>query len=69
MQEVRHDKIRVSYIMPGSVATDFEGQNPGSARLDDPAEDIAQIVLDLLNSPERTLVSRVEVRPSRPVKR
>ena len=30
MQEVRHDDIRVSYIMPGSVATDFGG--PPAAR-------------------------------------
>ncbi|MGH7460169.1 MAG: SDR family oxidoreductase [Longimicrobiales bacterium] len=69
MQEVRHDKIRVSYIMPGSVATDFDGLNPGSASWMIQTEDIAQIVLDLLSLPERTLVSRVEVRPSRPVKR
>jgi len=69
MQEVRYDGIRVSYIMPGSVATEFEGMNPGSADWMIQPEDIAQIVMDLLSQPERTLVSRVEVRPSRPVKR
>ena len=69
MQEVRYDGIRVSYIMPGSVATEFEGMNPGSADWMIQPEDIAQIVIDLLSQPERTLVSRVEVRPSRPVKR
>jgi 3-oxoacyl-[acyl-carrier protein] reductase len=67
MQEVRHEGVRVSYIMPGSVATDFS--HPGGAS-DDAwkigAEDIAAIVMDLLATPERTLPSRVEVRPSRP---
>ncbi len=66
MQEVRHDGIRVSYIMPGSVATDFDGMSRGSADWKVQPEDIAQIVTDLLNSPARTLPSRVEVRPSRP---
>lgn len=69
MQEVRHDGIRVSYIMPGSVATDFDGMSPGSADWMIQPEDIAQIVIDLLSLPARTLASRVEVRPSRPVKR
>ncbi|MEX1183925.1 MAG: SDR family oxidoreductase [Gemmatimonadota bacterium] len=67
MQEVRHDGVRVSYIMPGSVATDFS--HPSSGAGDDwkvQPEDIAQIVMGLLRMPERTLPSRVEVRPSRP---
>jgi 3-oxoacyl-[acyl-carrier protein] reductase len=71
MQEVRHDGVRVSYIMPGSVATDFSHPS-GSGRDEDAwkvqPEDIAQIVMDLLATPERTLPSRVEVRPSRPKK-
>jgi 3-oxoacyl-[acyl-carrier protein] reductase len=69
MQEVRYDGIRVSYIMPGSVATEF---GAGGGVDDDwkvQPEDIAQIVLDLLAFPERTLPSRVEVRPSRPPRR
>jgi 3-oxoacyl-[acyl-carrier protein] reductase len=69
MQEVRHDGVRVSYIMPGSVATDFSHPEnrtkPGDEWKVQP-EDIAQIVMDLLRTPERTLPSRVEVRPSRP---
>lgn len=67
MQEVRHDGIRVSYIMPGSVATGFSHPRPGTG--DDwkvRPEDIAAIVLDLLRTPARTLPSRIEVRPSRP---
>ncbi len=67
MQEVRYQGIRVSYIMPGSVATEFS--HP-SGRTDDgwrvQPEDIAQIVMDLLAFPARTLPSRVEVRPSQP---
>ena len=64
MQEVRHDGIRVSYIMPGSVAT--PGFSSGEADWKIQPEDIGKIVLDLLATPDRTLPSRVEVRPSRP---
>ena len=67
MQEVRHDGIKVSYIMPGSVNTEFGGDSPS----DDKAwqltpADIAQVVLDLLHHDERSLPSRVEIRPSKP---
>lgn len=69
MQEVRHDGVRVSYIMPGSVATDFDGSStPSGAWMVQP-EDIARIIVDLLAMPERTLPSRIEVRPSKPPKR
>jgi NAD(P)-dependent dehydrogenase (short-subunit alcohol dehydrogenase family) len=70
MQEVRHDNIKVSYIMPGSVNTEFGGDQPSpekSWQLQ--PEDIAQVVMDLLNHPDRTLPSRVEIRPSRPPKK
>jgi NADP-dependent 3-hydroxy acid dehydrogenase YdfG len=66
MQDLRYQDIRVSYIMPGSVDTDF-----GSAARADwkiAPDDIAQVVISLLRMPERTLVSRVEVRPSKPKK-
>ena len=69
MQEVRYDNIRVSYIMPGSVATGFGGRNPGGG--DDwkiAPEDVAEIVIDLLVHPARSLPSRIELRPSRPQK-
>jgi NAD(P)-dependent dehydrogenase (short-subunit alcohol dehydrogenase family) len=69
MQEVRHDDIRVSYIMPGSVATDFEGATNWAADWMIQPQDIAQVVIDLLEMPARTLPSRVEVRPSRPPKK
>ncbi len=67
MQEVRHDGIKVSYIMPGSVNTEFGGDTRGdqnSWQLQ-PA-DIARVVIDLLHHDERSLPSRVEIRPSKP---
>ena len=70
MQEVRHDNIKVSYIMPGSVNTEFAGEeiSPEKSWQLQPA-DIAQIVIDLLRMDERALPSRVEVRPSKPPKK
>jgi short-subunit dehydrogenase len=67
MQEVRQDDVRVSYIMPGSVATEFSHPDgaPNEPWKIQP-EDIAEIVMDLLAMNPRTLPSRVEVRPSKP---
>jgi 3-oxoacyl-[acyl-carrier protein] reductase len=69
MQEVRHDNIRVSYVMPGSVSTGF-GDRAGSAIQDWmlTAEDVARAVVDLMAHDARSLPSRVELRPSRPRK-
>lgn len=64
MLDHRHDNIRVSYVMPGSVATEF-GSGGGEDWKIAPS-DIADIVMCLLRMPDRTLVSRVEVRPARP---
>jgi len=66
MLDYRNDGVRVSCIMPGSVATEF-GKGGGEDWKIAP-EDIAEIVLSLLRMPARTLVSAVEVRPSRPKK-
>ena len=66
MLDHRYDNIRVSYIMPGSVSTDFGAG--GGADWKIAPEDIASIVMALLRMPERTLVSRVEVRPTKPKK-
>jgi len=67
MQEVRHDGIRVSYIMPGSVATEFAGNDPAVGEDWKIApQDVAQVVMDLLAFPTRSLPSRIELRPSRP---
>lgn len=69
MLDLRKDGIKVSTIMPGSVATNFDGNEPGDkdAWKIQP-EDIGQIVADLIKMPARTLPSKVEVRPSRPGK-
>jgi NAD(P)-dependent dehydrogenase (short-subunit alcohol dehydrogenase family) len=66
MQEVRYDGIRVSYLMPGSVATDF-GSGPAAKEgwALTPA-DVARQVVTLVTSPPHALYSRVEMRPSRP---
>jgi 3-oxoacyl-[acyl-carrier protein] reductase len=68
MQEVRHDGIRVSYVMPGSVATEFSPGGSAGAPWKLTAEDVARVVMDLLAHPDRSLPSRVELRPSRPPK-
>jgi NAD(P)-dependent dehydrogenase (short-subunit alcohol dehydrogenase family) len=70
MQEVRHDRIKVSYIMPGSVNTHFGGDEPGDEKSWQlQPSDIAQVVMGLLEFPERSLPSRIEIRPSRPPKK
>jgi 3-oxoacyl-[acyl-carrier protein] reductase len=70
MQEVRHDGIKVSYIMPGSVNTAFGGDEPSDAKSWQlQPSDVAQVVMDLLEFPDRALPSRIEIRPSRPPKR
>jgi NAD(P)-dependent dehydrogenase (short-subunit alcohol dehydrogenase family) len=70
MQEVRHDGIKVSYIMPGSVNTEFGGDEPSDQKSwQIQPEDIAQAVMDLLEFPGRSLPSRIEIRPSRPPKK
>jgi len=68
MQDIRHDGIRVSYIMPGSVDTDFAAA-PGSkarATWKLTGEDIAKAVVDLYKFPKSALASRIEMRPSQP---
>jgi NAD(P)-dependent dehydrogenase (short-subunit alcohol dehydrogenase family) len=69
MQELRYDGIRVSHVMPGSVATNFSGSGAASgADWKIAPEDVADVVLDLLRVPARSLASLVELRPSKPRK-
>lgn len=67
MLDVRKEGIKVSTIMPGSVATEFDNHEVSEkdAWKIQP-EDIGQIVIDLIKMPARTLPSKVEVRPSMP---
>ena len=70
MQEVRHDGIKVSYIMPGSVNTEFGGDEPSDQKnWQLQPNDVAEVVMDLLSQQSRALASRIELRPSRPPKR
>ena len=70
MQEVRHDNIKVSYIMPGSVNTEFGGDSPSDEKSWQlTPQDIARVVIDLLHHDDRSLPSRVEIRPSKPPKK
>ncbi len=69
MQEVRYDNIRVTVVMPGSVATDFSGPASGDDSWKLSSDDVAEVVVDLLRHPARSLPSKVEIRPSRPPKK
>ena len=66
MLDLRDDDIKVSTIMPGSVSTHFNGNEPGAK--DDwkiQIEDIGELVVDLLKMNPRTLPSKIEVRPTK----
>jgi 3-oxoacyl-[acyl-carrier protein] reductase len=66
MMDVRDKDIKVSTIMPGSVATHFNNHTPSEADAwKIQPEDIGQMVVDLLNMNPRTLPSKIEVRPAR----
>src|SRR4051812_24798386 len=71
MLDHRYDKVRVTSIMPGSVDTEFSGdpaKRGGDTSWMIAPEDIAETVALVLRIPERTTISRVEIRPSRPKK-
>lgn len=67
MLDLRHHGVKVSTIMPGSVSTYFNGNEPSA---DDAwkiqIEDIGKLVVDLLKMPPRTLPSKIEIRPAMP---
>ncbi len=69
MLDLRKHGIKVTTIMPGSVATEFADHTPTDADAwKIQPEDIGQLVADLLAMHPRTLPSKVEVRPSKPGK-
>jgi 3-oxoacyl-[acyl-carrier protein] reductase len=69
MLDLRKHDIKVSTIMPGSVATHFNGHVPSDADAwKIQPEDIGVLVADLLKMNPRTLPSKIEVRPSKPGK-
>ena len=68
MLDHRYDNVRVTYIMPGSVDTGFGTGTENSASWKIAPADVAEVVADLLRLPERTLISRIEIRPLKPKK-
>jgi NAD(P)-dependent dehydrogenase (short-subunit alcohol dehydrogenase family) len=68
MMDLRHDNIRVTQVMPGSVQTEFGSSGVAGADWKIAPEHIAEVVVGLVRLPARTLASRVEMRPSRPPK-
>jgi 3-oxoacyl-[acyl-carrier protein] reductase len=69
MQELRYENIRVSYVMPGSVATGFSsGDETKGADWKIAPDEVAEVVVNLLRHNPRSLPSRVELRPSKPKK-
>ena len=65
MLDVREHGVRVSTIMPGSVATYFADHTPSEADAwKIQPEDIGKLVVDLVNMHPRTLPSKIEVRPA-----
>ena len=65
MLEVREFGIRVTVIMPGSVATDFSSRRDGDESWKLTPADIAAVVMELLRTPARSLPSKVEIRPAK----
>lgn len=69
MLDVRYDDVRVSIVMPGSVNTPFNDNEPAPERgwkLE--ADDCALAVMQLLEYPKEAHVSRIEMRPAQPKK-
>ena len=67
MMDLRHEGIKVTTIMPGSVATHFNNHTPNDADAwKIQPEDIGKLVIDLLTMPARSLPSKIEIRPSMP---
>lgn len=60
MLELREFGVKVSIVNPGSVATNFSARSDASWML--AAEDVANAVADVVNTPPNVLIHRVEVR-------
>ena len=71
MLDHRYDNVRVTTIMPGSVATKFAGgpsDRTGDTNWMIQPEDVAEAVALVLRMPARTMISSLEMRPARPKK-
>jgi NAD(P)-dependent dehydrogenase (short-subunit alcohol dehydrogenase family) len=66
MQEVRYDGVRVACVLPGSVNTGFGGRTNTASEWALQPEDVADMIVDLVAFPPRSMPSRVEIRPAQP---
>ena len=67
MLDLRNYGIKVSTIMPGSVATHFNDHQPSEEDAwKIQKEDIGELVVDLLRMNPRALPSKIEIRPTTP---
>lgn len=66
MLDHRHDNVRVTTVLPGSVSTDFGRAGVAGWKIQ--PEDVAEVVRMAVSMPERTMVSSIEMRPSKPAK-
>lgn len=70
MMDVRQEGVKVTTIMPGSVASHFNNHQPSEADAwKIQPEDIGKLCVDLLTMPARSLPSKIEIRPSAPPKK
>jgi 3-oxoacyl-[acyl-carrier protein] reductase len=69
MQEVRYEGIRVAYVLPGSVNTGFGGLANTKSEWALQPDDVAEVIVDLVTHPTRSLPSRVEIRPAQPARK
>ena len=70
MLDLRYENIKVAYVMPGSVATEFAGRSEGDGddwRLQ--SKDVADAVMSIVSQKHRALASRIELRPFQPPKK
>lgn len=65
MLEVRQYNIRVITVCPGSVDTSFSAQGKHGDHITQP-EDVAAAVVFALTTPQRTMISEIDIRPTRP---
>jgi len=68
MLDLRKYGVKVSTIMPGSVASHFNDHQPNTENdaWKIQPEDMGKLIVDLLAMPARTLPSKVEIRPTTP---
>ena len=68
MLEVREAGVKVSVVMPGSVATDMKVSDSTDQNWMLKPEDVANVVAQILSMPTHALVYQVEVRAANPKK-